>query len=178
MKRVNTLSYILSLCVLLMTWSSCVFDRNTNEEASLIQVGDALPIFSVIDNSGNTFSNESLKGTYSFIFFFYTPCPDCQIALPIMNELYRNYQQDDRMQWIAIGRDESQTNVADYWQEYGYIIPYSYQTNRTIYNQFAMRGIPRLYISNPEGIVIAEYTDTNFPSKDALQSIINNFSIN
>ncbi len=165
---------ICSLALLCLT--SCVKEEaRTIDGYSIVNVGDQLPMFSVVDNRGNTISNESLKGGYAFILFFYTPCPDCQRALPILNSLYNTYADNPQLKWICIGRSEPQNNVDDYWAAHQYTIPYSYQTDRTVYSLFASQGIPRLYLINPEGVVINQYNDFNFPTESDLENQIANW---
>ena len=51
---------------------------------------DPIPIadFELADHTGAKFSNENLVGTWSFIFFGYTHCPDiCPITLSVLNQV-------------------------------------------------------------------------------------------
>jgi peroxiredoxin len=118
-------------------------------------VGDHLPDFSieVIDGVSRTlFNNKSLKGT-SVIVFFHTGCTDCQRELPELNAYYLRHCQEPGFQMVAIAREESASEVAAFWLDYGLSIPYSPQPDRRVYNLFADMTIPRVYVSSPQGIV-------------------------
>jgi protein SCO1/2 len=46
--------------------------------------------FNTLDQSGNSFGLEHIKGKWSFLFFGYTHCPDvCPVALSVMAETYK-----------------------------------------------------------------------------------------
>jgi protein SCO1 len=54
--------------------------------------------FKMLDQSGNSFGLEQIKGKWSFVFFGYTHCPDvCPITMSVMNESYKQLSanQDD-----------------------------------------------------------------------------------
>jgi protein SCO1 len=47
--------------------------------------------FSTIDQDGQEFSLQNLKGKWSFLFFGYTNCPDiCPITLSVFNHVHKN----------------------------------------------------------------------------------------
>jgi len=47
--------------------------------------------FSTIDQDGQEFSLQNLKGKWSFLFFGYTNCPDiCPITLSVFNQVHKN----------------------------------------------------------------------------------------
>ena len=92
--------------------------------------------------------------------FFYTPCGDCKQAMPIINEVYERNKDNERMRWIAISRSEGEQNVAAYWEENHFSLPYSAQADRTVYDLFAYSGVPRIYITNRQGTVCATYDDS------------------
>jgi protein SCO1/2 len=56
--------------------------------ATVLPEAKALPEFSLEDHRGNTFTNEDLKGQWSFVFFGYTHCPDvCPTTLALLNQV-------------------------------------------------------------------------------------------
>lgn len=148
--------------LLLLPWLlvGCVVDEHSDEAdpdaSSIVRVGDRLPDFSVevIDGSScRLFSNKSLEGT-TVIVFFHTSCTDCQRELPELNAYYLRHRQEPGFQMVAIARDESEESIATYWQQHNLSIPYSPQPDRQIYNLFATKYIPRVYICSAQGIVL------------------------
>ena len=56
--------------------------------ATVLPEGKALPAFVLEDHHGQAFTNESLKGNWSFVFFGYTHCPDvCPTTLSLLNQV-------------------------------------------------------------------------------------------
>ena len=167
---------LLFICMLSCGLFSCSESNdspNPNEDTySKIGIGDTLPEFSVTAVDGTVHSNQSLKGTISVVMFFYTPCRDCQYQLPIVDEVYKAYSKDVRIQWIGIGRSESADQVAAYWSENRFTLPYSPQEDNTIYRLFATNRIPRIYVTSPQGIVVAKYDDHSMLDLHAMHELM------
>ncbi len=158
------------MCIALSLFS-CV-DNQDEVVGSKIEVGDALPTFSVTTNTGTTVSNKTLKGGVGVIVFFYTPCKDCQQALPVVDEVYRSLQTNSSIGWIAIGRSEAAATVASYWAAHNFVLPYSAQPDRTVYDLFAHSGVPRIYISDTSGVVQAMFDDSAPLTSEQLEAAI------
>ncbi len=132
-----------------------------NEVTELVKEGDRVPSFSVNVKDGErqtTFSTDSLTGE-TIIMLFNTSCSDCQRELPVMNRYYLEHKDEAGFQMVAISREEDEQSVATYWREHELRIPYSAQTDRTIYNLFASSIIPRIYFCNAKGIVTKIYIE-------------------
>ena len=102
--------------------SACI-----SEEQSYIEdvgvVGDSLPDFEVVMSDGSTISGADLRTTASVVMFFHTGCPDCQQALPRVQQLYNSYSSQG-VQFVLISREDGATSVAEYWQKSGLTMPY------------------------------------------------------
>ena len=118
-------------------------------------------------SDGAVVSNVSLMGNVSVIMFFHTGCPDCQQALPVMQLAYDEYAPLG-VGFICISREEGADEVTPYWERFGYTLPYSAQSDRHIYSLFATSIVPRIYISDAEGIIRHVYTDDPVPTYDEL----------
>lgn len=56
--------------------------------ATVLPDARALPDFLLEDHRGKAFTNENLKGQWSFVFFGYTHCPDvCPTTLELLNQV-------------------------------------------------------------------------------------------
>lgn len=163
MKR-SRIFLLLSACLLAVLSFSCITEV---ENGASLGVGDSLPEFSVETSDGAVVSNVSLKGNVSVIMFFHTGCPDCQQALPVMQLAYDEYAPLG-VGVICISREEGADEVASYWERFGYTLPYSAQSDRHIYSLFATSIVPRIYISDAEGVIRHVYTDDPVPTYDEL----------
>lgn len=143
--------YIFVLCILL----TCSCARSL-ESTDIIGPGDPLPSFSVKLSDGHTVTTDSLRGAPALLIFFNTHCGTCRKELPRLQKLHRSIP----LRMLAIGREESDQSIRRFWQENGLTIPYAPQAGRRIYNQFAIRYIPRLYLTDSTGRIHKVFRST------------------
>lgn len=149
--------------------ASCIKDRIP--QGADLEIGERLPEFSVTMNDGSTVSTADLLGDISCIVFFHTGCPDCRKTLPLIQELYDRYG-NWTARFVCISREEGAGPVAEYWSANGYTIPYSAQDDRRIYNLFATFAVPRIYISDRDGIIRSIWTDSPIPTFRELEAAL------
>lgn len=152
-------------CVILL---GCIKDHPSGCE---LQVGDCLPDFEVLMNDGSSVSSESLKGSVSIIMFFHSSCHDCQQTLPVMQAVYDEYSSKGVV-FLLISRSQNQTEIQSYFEQNALNMPFSGQEDRTVYEKFAQSGIPRIYISDINGIIQCRFTDSPIPTYEELCSAI------
>ena len=131
--------------------SACSFDDLEKDSSEFIKEGDKMPAFSVMLNDSSLLSNETLQGSPAMVVFFNTSCIDCRKELPIVQILYSKYA--DKVTFVAISREENAESVSSYWEREKLGIPYSAQMDRGVFSLFARRGIPRIYVTDAEGVV-------------------------
>lgn len=148
--------------------SGCIKD---NPKGADLKVGDRLPDFEVIMSDSSVVTDESLKGNVSVVVFFHTSCPDCRQALPVIQNIYDDYAPKN-VGFAVISREEGSDEVLSYWKENGLEMPYSAQNSRKVYEKFASVLIPRVYISDRDGIIRYIFTDDPVPSYDDVSSAI------
>ncbi|MDR8525616.1 SCO family protein [Shewanella fidelis] len=69
--------------------------------------------FSLIDQQGNRFSNEDLKGKWSLIFIGYTSCPDvCPTTMGKLTSAYTSLNQESDLQVIFMSVDPERDSTA------------------------------------------------------------------
>lgn len=149
--------------------SGCILEKE--HKSSDIQTGDPLPAFKVVMNDGTVITDDDLKKGVSIVMFFHTSCPDCQQALPRVQAIYDEYAPKG-LGFALISREESSSDIDDYWKNNSLNMPYSAQSDRKVYNKFASSRIPRIYISDENGIVRYIFTDDPVPSYDELKSAV------
>lgn len=157
----------ISLC-LLTVLSSCIKERQSGKE---LQVGDILPDFEVMMNDGTIVTDDLLKRGVSVVMFFHTTCPDCQQALPRVQQIYDEYTSKGVV-FALVSREESKEDIESYFISNGFKMPYSAQNDRKVYEKFAQTRIPRIYICGKGGIIRYIFTDDPVPSYDNLKSSI------
>ena len=164
-KLITATAVILISCC--MSCAKTDIEEDYGDGYSLINVGDKLPSFSVVDNFGNAYSDKTINGNVSMIVFFNTSCGDCQKELPIINDVYIKFSNRKDFKLVAISREQDKISVDNYWTDKSFSLPFCAQKDRTVYDKFAIQTIPRIYISNKNNIVSFKYDDEAMP--DTLQ---------
>ena len=148
---------ILSILLIMVTAPGCINDEV--EPVWSLQTGDRLPDFEITLDDGSSVSTEMLKGRKSVIVFFSTGCGDCRRELPVVQDYYDECKKrDSDCFFVCISREEGEASVMAYWEENGFTMPYSAQTDRSVYNLFASSGIPRRYEAD-ENLVITHVAE-------------------
>ena len=122
-------------------------------------------------NNGEVVTEDSLTGNVSVLMFFHTSCPDCQQALPRVQEIYNEYSSKG-VNFALVSRECGKDEIEAYWRESGLDLPYSAQDDRKVYNMFATSRIPRIYISDENGTIRYIFTDDPVASYDDLKSAL------
>ena len=149
----------LALVLLLPLLVSCLGEVEPSaQQSELVKVGQTLPPFTVTVNDGSTFNSSLAQPKPVVIAFFNTACKDCQRELPVLQKVYE--QWGDRAAFLCVSRAQTESEVAAYWQENAFTLPYSAQTDRTLYNLFATATIPRVYVADTARVVRAAFKET------------------
>lgn len=122
------------------------------EDKQVVHVGEAVPRFSVALSDGSVYDSSVRDGKAATIVFFATWCGDCQRELPALDALYRAGRYADQ-HVVCIGREEDEATVAKFWSDQRLSLPYSAQSDRSVFSLFATSGIPRIYTVNPDGVI-------------------------
>lgn len=160
--------FFLLLTVLMV---SCVNDDPAG--GSRVSVGDALPSFSVEMVDGCTVSSADYLGRGGLLLFFNTGCADCRMEFGAVQTAYDRTRTGDAATaplFVCIAREETDPDIAAYWQLQHLTLPYSPQADRSIYSLFADRDIPRIYIVGRDGCIRNLYGPDSRPSADRLVS--------
>lgn len=154
-------------------FTGCIKEKT---EGADLKVGDMIPEFSVVMNDGSVVSDDSLKGSVSCIVLFHTTCPDCQKTLPVIQEIYDKYIPKG-VEFALISREQTSDEIDVYWKENSLNMPYSAQSDRKVYNLFAQTRIPRVYISDKDGIIRHIFTDNPIPDYESLDNAVSGLDV-
>ena len=164
---------LLSIVIAGLLGVSCVVEKTDNPGD--VKVGDPLPAFSVTVRDGgaeSTVTTSSLKGAVSVITLFSVTCPDCRATMPEIQKAYDVFAPQG-VKFVNISRAEGWDRVEALWTEFGLTMPYSAQEDRKVYELFAKSVVPRVYLSDQEGIVQYLHTDSPNPDFSTLQKELN-----
>ena len=120
----------------------------------LIKVGDTSPAFELTTLEGETFNLEQQRGKVVLVNFFATWCPPCREELPYLEkEIWQRFDRD-RFAVIVVGREENDEVIGPFVEKHGYTVPFAGDPDKTAYDQYASRFIPRNFVIGPDGVVL------------------------
>lgn len=156
------------MALLLVVVLGGCFGDDLPETVERVGVGDRLPEMVLRMNDGTVVDNRSMLGRPVMVVLFSAVCGDCRKELPEVERAYRMLPSESDVMVIAISRGEGERQVAALWEELGLTMPYSAQEDRKVYELFANQGVPRIYIVDREGRIVAAYGDRNMPTAEML----------
>lgn len=157
MKRILLLlSFLLALG--LPTLASCISEGDEAAEGGdIVKPGMPLPSFCVTLNDGTVFSTDSCTGPIVLV-FFNTGCSDCRRELPIVQGLYEEFAPMG-VNFLCVSRKKGAESIAGYWTKEKLTLPYSAQEGSTLFERFAARSIPRIYVAGTDGVVTSVFVE-------------------
>jgi len=160
----KTIVYIL-LFALAGIIPSCITSGYDDDylKASKVKVGDKIPGFTLTDKDGKKLTSDDLKGKRSLIYFFITTCGDCHQVTPVIQGVWEKIRLDDKYQLVVVNRGESVDEVEKYFSENGITMPYYLDQLKEVYNQFAEKYVPRVYIVDSNGVIEWMTTEEKLP---------------
>lgn len=140
--------------ILLCDLAGCVSsDHPSHEESTYVRVGDMAPDFTtqLIDGGERTLS--SLRGEVVMLIFFSSSCSDCQAQFTELSRLIR--QETPNFRLLAISRGESIDETSAFRDKYTFPYEVGIDPDRTIYGRYASMYVPRTFLIDRMGKVIA-----------------------
>ena len=102
---------IISVILFLALGASWVIEKASSSHS--LNIIKPVPEFSFLNQDGETFTDNELIGKISIVDFMFTYCPGpCPIMSNNMNEIYKDYKEVDRVQFISITVDPKNDNIS------------------------------------------------------------------
>lgn len=108
------------------------------------------------DISGNDFDFNSVKGKVIVINFWATWCPPCIAEMPSLQDLFKNYQDNEDVVFLFIS-NENKEKLYEFMTHNNYTFPI-YQPLAPYPSEFNVSSIPRTFIINREGEIVIDKT--------------------
>lgn len=170
MKLRKILGLLVALAAILIAPTACI-DDPVDALDDVLVINSRIPDFSVDMSNGERVSGADLRKQTSVIVFFHTSCPDCQQVLPLIQQLYDVYAEQG-VAFALISRAETAPSIEAFWSEKNLSMPYSAQDDNDIYELFARRRVPRVYVTSSDGVIKHIFTDNPLPTFEQLEGAV------
>lgn len=159
MKKITT---ILLLC---LAFSFAYAEEEDPNDFNLKKIGDNVPEFSFTTLDGKTASINDFEGKTILINFFATWCPPCMKELPeLQKQIWEDMKSDDLVV-LTFGRGHSAEELKKWNTKKGFTFPICPDKDKSIYELFFTKYIPRNVIIGKEGKIIfqeSNYSEEGF----------------
>lgn len=158
-----TMLSLLTLVITSFLASACVSDipqqPDTVGDPVAIEVGDAVPNFTLDDTSGTEISLAQFRGKVVYLDFWASWCGPCRVQMPEMKQIWEKYRDKDFV-ILGISLDENQNDWKTYIRNESLSWYHMYDglpaTSGGPTAKFDVREIPRTYLIDKQGVVVAK----------------------
>ena len=117
--------------------------------------------FSALDTPGQIYTNDSLRGKTYLIDFWATWCPPCRATMPDLHRIYAQYKYQN-FEVLSVSFDNAAEDVAKFrrseWRMPWLHAFVSGAAKAEASQRFGVHGIPRAFLVDREGRVVASGT--------------------
>ena len=152
-RRLRSAAFLISIA--LVGCGALLAQSDDFTQATHTKVGEPMPVFSVHEVSGATFSMAQERGKVVLVNFWATWCGPCQVEMPQLEKnIWDKYKSNPKFAMVAIAREQTKDVVEGFKQHHPYTFPLAYDPDRAVYKRFADIGIPRTYVVGRDGKIV------------------------
>lgn len=133
----------------LMMLSSCM--RPSSRQEAVVEIGQPAPKFKLLDLKGQEVSLDQFKGKVVMLDFWATWCGPCQMTMPVIEKLEKEYA--DTLVVLAINLQETKGEVAEYIQRQGITSRVLLDESGSVGAAYGTESIPMQFLIDKTGIV-------------------------
>ncbi|KMK76496.1 thiol-disulfide oxidoreductase ResA [Alkalihalobacillus pseudalcaliphilus] len=133
------------------------FYYNFFADKSVARAGHDAANFALEDLTGEVIELRELEGKGVFLNFWGTYCPPCVREMPIMEELYHEYQ-DQGIEIVAINASEPPLTVERFVSRLDLTFPVVIDEGRHVIDAYGVRPLPTTVLVDEHGKIVRVFT--------------------
>lgn len=142
------------------------------QAATRVEVGEAAPDFTVEMFDGTQVRLSDLRGKVVLLNFWATWCPPCRQELArVGTDIIERFAGRDFV-FLPLSRGESRSDVAAFREKNGYDFPMGLDSTKAVFGLYATNYIPRNFLIDREGRIVATSVGYEAEEFDALIATI------
>ena len=147
----NTKKFLAACVILLFSAALCSCIRPSSEPETALQVDNPAPKFKLPSLGGGEMSLDQFRGKIVMLDFWATWCGPCQMTMPLLERLQKEYPND--LVLLAINLQEPKDVVSDYVRKQGINSRVLLDEEGSVGAIYGTESIPMQVLVDKEGIV-------------------------
>ena len=150
-----------------------ISQEDGNEDGKVMSID-----FTLYDQYGKEHKLSEYRGKIVFLNFWATWCPPCREEMPYIEDLYKEYNQNqDEVVILGVaspnlGNEGSEEDIKEFLSQNGYTFPVVMDTEGSLVYQYGISAFPTTFIIDKYGY-IAQYAPGAM-DKETMKSLIEN----
>ena len=152
---------------------SAMYDEQmpSYEKTTLVRVGEDAPDFTVKTIDGNYVTLSQFQGRVVLLVFFASWCPDCHKQLDALEAITGDFDSS-KFAILAVSRGEKEEVVREFINSRGYTFQVGVDSDNKAYSLFATQYVPRCYVIDTLGRIVALSAEYNAEEFGVLCNVI------
>jgi peroxiredoxin len=138
-------------------FASAQQDQVNDPVIRFVRNPDPAPDFKLTALDGKPLTLAALQGKVVLLNFWATWCGPCRLEMPELDTLYTHFQSQGLV--VLSITDEDPFKVNSFIAPNGYHPPVLIDSKGEVHKQFHIEGIPRTFVINRDGKLVAEAID-------------------
>lgn len=128
-----------------------VFVIGLRDQGKALEIGDEAMDFELEDLEGNVHRFSDYKGNIVVLNFFTTWCESCEEEAPMLIDFQEEFKDD--VVSFTIVKADSRRSVEKYIERTGYEMPYLFDFDTSVSDDYGVIGQPETTIIDRDGII-------------------------
>jgi cytochrome c biogenesis protein CcmG/thiol:disulfide interchange protein DsbE len=136
-----------------------------------LDVGEAVPEFTLTTFDGKTYTNQDLRGKVVLLNFWASWCKPCEQEASDMEAAWKTYQGRDDVIFLGVAWTDTDKKSLEYLNRFGITYPNGPDLGTRMAQSFRITGVPETFLIDKDG-KLANFKFSPFLSVAEIQAMI------